>query len=54
MDWEFGVSILLHLERIENEVLLHSTGSDIQSPETDHDGKEHKKECIYMNHFAVQ
>ena len=51
MDEEFGVSRckLFHLEWTSNEVLLHSTGSYIQSPGIDHDGKEQfKKECIYM------
>ena len=42
-DWEFGVSRckLLHLEWLNNKVLLYSTGNYIQSPETDHDGKEY-------------
>ena len=33
MDWEFGVSgcKLLHLEWISNEVLLYSTGNNVQS-----------------------
>ena len=33
VDWEFGVnrSKLFHLECVSNEVLLHSTGSYIQS-----------------------
>ena len=40
-EWEFGVSRwkLLHLEWISNEVLLHSTGSYIQSLGIEHDGK---------------
>ena len=43
MDWELGVSRckLLHFERINNKVLLYSTGNYIQSPEIDHDGKEY-------------
>ena len=43
MDWEFVVSRrkLLHLEWLNNKVLLYSTGNYIQSPETDHDGKEY-------------
>ena len=41
MDWEFGVSRckLLHLEWISNEILLYSTGNNIQSPGTDYDGR---------------
>ena len=40
MNWEFRVNRckLLHLERI-NKVVLYSTGTYIQSPGTDHDGK---------------
>ena len=45
MDWEFGVSRckLLHLEWINNKVLLYSTGNYIQSPGINHNGKEYKK-----------
>ena len=41
MDWEFGVSRfkLFHLEWINNEVLLYSTGNSIQSLVTEHDGR---------------
>ena len=40
MDWEFVVSgcKLLHLEWINNEILLHSTGNYIQSLVIEHDG----------------
>ena len=40
MDWEFAVSRckLLHLEWINNEVLLYSTGNYIQSFVMKHDG----------------
>ena len=50
MDWEFGVSKckLLHIERINNKVLLYSTGNYIQYPEINNNGKEYKKECIYI------
>ena len=43
MDWEFGVRRcqLLRIEWINNTVLLNSTGNYIQSPGTDHDGKEY-------------
>ena len=39
MDWEFGVysSELLHLEWINNKVLLYSTENYIQFPGIDHD-----------------
>ena len=30
-----------------------STGNYIQCPGINHNGKEHRKECIYMNEFAV-
>ena len=48
MDWEFGVSRckLLHLAWIHNKVQLHSTGSYIQYPIINHDGKEYEKEYI--------
>ena len=36
----------LHLEA--NKVLLYSTRNYIQYPVTNHNGKEYKKECIYM------
>ena len=44
IEWDglgFGVNRykLLHLEWINNKVLLYSTGNYIQSPGTDHDGK---------------
>ena len=50
MDWEFGVSRykLLYIEWINNKVLLLSTGNYIQYPVINHNGKEYKKECIYM------
>ena len=41
MDWEFRVGRykLLHLEWINNEVLLYSTRNYIPSLEIDHDGR---------------
>ena len=41
MDWEFGDSRhkLLHLEWISNEILLYSTGNNIQSLGIEHDGR---------------
>ena len=46
MDWEFGISRckLLHLEWINQKVLLYNTGNCIQSPGINHDGKECIKE----------
>ena len=40
-DWESGVGRckLLHLEWINNKVLLYSTGNYIQYPVINHDGK---------------
>ena len=38
----------LHLEWMSNEVLLYSTGNYIQSPVTEHDGKECVYKRIYM------
>ena len=48
--WEFGVSRckVLHIEWINNKALLHSTGNYIQYPEINHNGKEYKKECVYI------
>ena len=50
MDWGFGVSRckLLYIGRINNRVLLYSTGTCIQYPVINHNGKEYEKECIYM------
>ena len=42
-DWEFGVGRcrLLHLEWINNKVLLYSTGIYNKSPGMNHNGKEY-------------
>ena len=51
MDWESGIGSckLLHLEWINNKVLLYSIGNYIQSPGINHNGKEYlKKEGIYV------
>ena len=45
-DWDF--SKLLHIEWINNKVLLHGTGHYIQYPVINHNGKEHKKEYIHI------
>ena len=49
MEWEFGVNIrkLLHIEWINNKVLLYSTGNCIQYPVINHNGNKYEKECIY-------
>ena len=50
MEWEVGVSRckLLYIGWINNKVLLYSTGKYIQYPMINHNGKEYKKECIYI------
>ena len=50
MDWEFGVSRckLLPIGYINNKVLLYSTGNYIQYPGKNNNGKEYKKECVYV------
>ena len=50
MDWVFGISRckLLYTEWINNKILLYSTGNYIQYPVINHNGKEYKKESIYM------
>ena len=49
-DWEFGISRgkLLYIGRINNKVLLYSTGNYIQYPGINHNGKEYEKEYIYI------
>ena len=53
MDWESGVSRCkllhsIHLEWMNNKILLYSTGRCIQSPGIDYDGKGYKKR-VYIN-----
>ena len=45
MDWEFGVSRcnILHIEWVNNKVLLYSTGNYVQYPGINHNGKDFKK-----------
>ena len=54
MDWEFGVGRckLLHLEWINNKLLMCSTGNYPQYSMINHKGKEYKKECIYVYIYA--
>ena len=49
MDWESEVSRceLLHLEWINNKVLLESTGDYTQYPGTHHNRKEYFKKNVY-------
>ena len=49
-DWEFGISRrkLLYIGWINNKALLYSTGNYIQYPVINHNGKEYKKEYIYV------
>ena len=46
MDWEFGINRCkqLYIGRIDNKVLLYSTGNYIQYPVINGNGKEY----IYM------
>ena len=46
MDCKFGVGRckLLHLEWMNNKVLMYSTGNNTESPGINHNGKE----CIYV------
>ena len=48
LDWEFGVSRckLPHLEWISNEILLYSTGNNIQSLGIEHDGRQNEKKNV--------
>ena len=48
--WEFGISIckLLHIECINNKVLLYNTGNYIQYPVIYHNGKEYIKQHVYI------
>ena len=50
MGWEseVGRCKLLHLEWINNKVLLYSTRNYIQSPGINHNGREYYKKRLYM------
>ena len=49
-DWEFGISRckLAYTGWINNKVLVYSTGSYIQYPGINHNGKEYEKAYIYV------
>ena len=49
---KFGMNKLLYIKQIKNGVLLYSTGSYIQYPVINHNGKESKKEYIYFQKLA--
>ena len=51
IDWEFGISRckLLYIGRINNKVLLYSTGSYIQYPMINHNEKNMKKNIHVVN-----
>ena len=48
MDWECGFSrcSLLHIEWMENKVVLYSTGNYIHCPGINHSGKEYLKKYL--------
>ena len=50
VEWEFGISRckLLHIEQINNKVLLYSRDNYIQYPMKKYNRKEYKKDCIHM------
>ena len=50
MDWEFGVGRckVLHLERINNKLLMYSRGNYIQYTVIDQMEKNILKVCIYI------
>ena len=50
MGWESGVSRykVSHTEWLDHKLLLYGTGDHVQSPGINHNGKEYKKEYIYM------
>ena len=49
MDWDFGIGrkTLLHLEWINNKVLMYSTGNYIEYPKINHNGKEYFKKNVH-------
>ena len=53
-EWECGISrtSLLQRRRINNKVLLYSTGNYIQYPMRNHNGKEYI--CVQLSHFTVK
>ena len=56
MDWEFvvGRSRLLHLEWINNKVLMYSTENYIQYTVINHNGKEYRKRIYVISESVVR
>ena len=52
---EFGVGRckLLHLEWINNKVLMYGTGSYVQYPGINHNGKDYKRRIIYVYNWVT-
>lgn len=44
--WDYQVQTLIR--KINNKVLLCSTGNDNQYPVVSHNGKEYEKVCVYI------
>ena len=44
MGWEFGIG----RSKLNNKVLMYSTGKYIQYPEINHNGREYLKKNVYM------
>ena len=55
MDWEFVVSRskLLHLEWINNKVLMYSTENYIQYTVLNHNGKEYRKRMYVISESVI-
>ena len=53
VDWGFGISRckLVYTEWVSNKLLLYRTGSYIQYPVINHNGKEYM--CVELNHCAM-
>ena len=49
-EWEFGISRckLVYTGWMNSKILVSSTGSYIQYPVINHNGKEYEKEYIYV------
>ena len=55
MDYEVGISRckLVYIEWVDNKVLLYGTGNSTQYPVINRNGKEYKKECMYMYNRSI-
>ena len=60
MDWEFGIGRgkLFYIRRINKKAPVYNIGNCTRYPVTNHNGKRHEKEYIYMqvspHQFAVE